>query len=76
MLFRSAVRKLATDGDEERERLGVHVADLDSSLVREEDHVTLTDRVDADVELGIGRMGEERLDDEVGESARSLLDLQ
>lgn len=75
LLDRLAVGKLAADGDQERERLGVDVADLYSSLVREEDHVALSDRVDANVELGIRRVGEEGLDDEVGESASGLLDL-
>lgn len=67
--------ELAADGDEERERLGVDVADVDTALVGEEDHVALADRVDADVVLRVGRVRAEGLDDKVGQGARRLLDL-
>lgn len=71
-----AARELAADGHEKGERLGVDVADVDSTLVGEEEHVAVADRVDADVELGVRRVREERLDDEVRERALGRLDLQ
>lgn len=70
-----AVGKLASNGDEELDSLGVDISDLDSSLVGEEDDISLTNGVDADVELGVGRVGKERLDDEGVESTGGLLDL-
>ena len=42
----------------------------------EEDGVTLTLRVNADVVLRVGRVGKERLEDEVVECARDGLDLE
>jgi hypothetical protein len=71
----SAGRKLAADGNEEGERLGVDVSDVHTSLVGEEDDVALADRVDADVVLGVGRVRAEGLDDEVVEGTGGLLDL-
>jgi hypothetical protein len=60
----------------ELESLGVNVSDVDSTLVGEEDLVTLSGRVDTDVVLGVGRVGEEGLDDEGVERSDSLLNLQ
>ena len=42
----------------------------------EKDSVALTGRCDADVELGVGRVREEGLNNEVGEDASSLLNLK
>lgn len=42
----------------------------------EKDSVAFTGRSDADVELGVGRVREEGLNDEVGEDASSLLNLK
>ena len=61
--------------DLEGQRLRIDVANINASLVRKEDIVAITVRVDADVVLGVGRMREEGLDDEVVESARDRLDL-
>lgn len=74
-LDRLAVGKLASDGDEELDSLGVDISDLDSSLVGEEDDISLTNGVNADVELGVGRVGKERLDDEGVKGSCGLLDL-
>jgi hypothetical protein len=70
-----AVGQLASDGDEKLDSLGVDISNLDSSLVGEENDISLTNRVDADVELGVGRVGKEGLDDEGVESTGGLLDL-
>jgi hypothetical protein len=43
--------------------------------VGKEDLVALALRVDADIVLGVGRMGEERLDDKIVEGAGHRLDL-
>lgn len=57
--------ELFADGQLEAESLCIDIANIDTTLVSEEDIVTFTVRVDADVELGIRRMGKERLDDKV-----------
>lgn len=67
--------QVAVDWDEELECLGVHVANLDSSLVGEENDISLSDRVDADIELGVGGVGQERLDDETREGTSDRFDL-
>lgn len=66
---------LATDRNGETESLGVDISDIDTTFVSEKDFVTFTSRVDADVEFGVGRMGEERLDDEGAEGTGNSLDL-
>jgi hypothetical protein len=74
-LDRLTVGELAADGDEKLNRLGVDITDFNSSLVGEEHDVAFSDRVDADVELRVGGVGKEWLDDEVSEGAGGLLDL-
>jgi hypothetical protein len=63
------------DGDIELEGFGVDIADIDTTFVCEQDGVTFTCGVDADVILGVRWVREERLDDEVVESASDGLDL-
>ena len=65
----------SVDGDVEFEGLGVYIANVYTTFVREENRVTLTSRVDADVIFGMGRVGKERFDDEIIESASDGLDL-
>jgi hypothetical protein len=68
-------REGLADGEEELERLGVDIADVDTALVGEVDPVTVTERVDADIVLGVLGVGEEGLDDEGLESTSGGLDL-
>jgi hypothetical protein len=80
---------LLSDSDQELERLRVDITDLNTTLAEESAYpgrqarasslceknpVTLSDRVDADVVLGVGRVGEERFNDEGVERASGLLD--
>jgi hypothetical protein len=62
------------DLDKELESLGVDVSDLDTTLVGEQDPVTLSGRVDADVVLGVGRVRGEGLNDEGVKGTGGLLD--
>lgn len=59
----------------ELESLSINVSDVDSTLVGEEDLVSLSGRVDTDVILGVSRVGKEGLDDEGVEGSDGLLDL-
>lgn len=59
----------------EGQRLGVDVTNVDTTFMGEEDVIAVTVGVDANVVFGVGRVGEERLYDEVVESARDGLDL-
>lgn len=52
-----ARREWLADRNVELECLGVNIADVDTTFVGEEDGVTLTLGVDADVILGVGRVG-------------------
>jgi len=70
-----ASREFSSDGNEKSESLGVDISDFYSSFVGEEDNVSLTNRVDADVVFRVGRVRAERFDDEGVESTGSLLDL-
>ena len=63
------------DREVEHERFGVDIADIDTTLVGEEDRVALTRRGDADVVFGVGGMREEGLDDEVVQSPGHRFDL-
>jgi hypothetical protein len=63
------------NSDVELEGLGIYVADVYTTFVREENRVALTSRVDADVVFGVGRVRKERFDDEIIESASDGLDL-
>lgn len=69
-----SVRELRADGDQELQGLGVDISDLDTTLVGEEDPVTLSGRVDTDVVLGVGRVGREWLDDKGVEGTGGLFD--
>lgn len=62
--------ELATHGDRESECFGIDIAYIDTTLVGEENLVTLASRVDADVEFSVGRVWKEGLDDECVESTR------
>ena len=70
-----ARRNRLVHADLESQCLCVDVANVDTTLMGEEDVVAITVRIDADVVLGVGRMGEEGFNDEVVESARDGLDL-
>ena len=63
------------DGNLELERLGIDITDVDTTFVREENVVALSLGVDADVVLGIRRVRQERLDDEVVQRAGHRLNL-
>jgi hypothetical protein len=63
------------DGNVEFVGLGIHVTNVYPTFVSEEDGVTLASRVDADVVFGMGRVGEEGLDNEVVECPRDGLNL-
>ena len=52
-----ARREWLADRNVELECLGVNIANVDTTFVGEEDGVTLTLGVDADVILGVGRVG-------------------
>ena len=61
--------EVGVDEDVEFECFSVDVADFHAALVGEEDRITFAGRGDADVEFGVGRVGEERLEDESGDGA-------
>jgi len=67
--------ELVLDLDLELESLCVDIADLDASLVGEEDIVTVAVRVDTDVILGVGGVGDEWLDEEGLEDTSNRVDL-
>lgn len=67
--------ELLADGDEKLEGFRIDIADFDTTFVGEQDPVTFSRRVDADVVLGVSRVREERLDDERVEGSSDLLDL-
>ncbi len=64
------------DGEVEDERLGVNIADVNTTLVGEEDGIAFTGRGDADVVFGVGRMGEEWFDNEVVQGSSNRFHLQ
>lgn len=63
------------DGNIQFERLGVDIADINTTLMCEKDAVEVAGGGDADVVFGGGGMGEQRLDDEGCQRARDGLDL-
>lgn len=67
--------ELVLDLDLELESLCVDIADLDTSLVGEENVVAIAVRVDADVVLGVGGVGDEWLDEEGLEDTSNGVDL-
>ena len=69
-------RERRADGKAECERLSVDITNVDTAFVGKEDLVALTLGVDADAVLGVGRVREEGLEDEVVESACDCLDLE
>lgn len=62
----------SSDGEAERERLGVNITDIDTTLVSEENQIALTLRGDTDVILGVRRVRQEGLKNEVVESAGDI----
>ena len=64
-----ATRERLADEDVQLERLGVDIANINTTFVGEEDSVTLALRCDADIIFCVWRVREERLDNEVGECA-------
>ena len=71
-----ARRERRADRDLKGKRLRIDVADVDTAFVCEQDVITLTLGVDADIVLRVRRMRKEGLKDEVVESAGDGLDLQ
>lgn len=67
--------ELLVDLDQEFESLGIDISDIDTTLVREENVVALPDRVNAHVIFRVGRVGKERLDDELVQAASGTLNL-
>jgi hypothetical protein len=63
------------DGNVELESFGIDITNVYTTFVREEDRVAFAGRVDADVILRVGRVREERLNNEVVEGAGDGLNL-
>lgn len=63
------------DRDVKDKGFGIDVTNVNTALVSEENAVTLALGTDANIIFSIGRVGKERLDDEVVQSARDSLDL-
>jgi len=59
----------SSNADIKPKSFGVHITDIDATLMSEENGITLTIGVDAYIELGIGGMREEWLQDEVVEGS-------
>lgn len=68
-------REGLVDGEAKLEGLGIDITNVDTALVSEENVVALSLGVDADVVLGIRRVRQERLDDEVVQRAGHRLNL-
>ena len=71
-----AFRERLSDGDVELECLCVHITDIYTTFMSEEDSVSLTRRGDANVEFGMRRVGKEGFDNEVREDASRGFDLK
>lgn len=63
------------DLDLELKGLGVNIANLDTTLVSEEDVVSIAIRVDANVVFSVGGVGDERLDEEGLENTSNRINL-
>lgn len=59
----------------EDESFGIHITDVDTTLVREEDAVTFTLRGDANIIFGVGGVRKERLDDKIVQGSGDGLNL-
>jgi len=64
-----ATRERLANENVQLERLGVDIANINTTFVGEEDRVTLTLGRDADIIFRIWWVREERLDNEIGECA-------
>ena len=71
-----ARRERRIDREAEFESLGVNITDVNTTFVSKENIVALSCGVNADIVLGIGRVGEEGFDDEVAECASHGFDLR
>lgn len=71
-----AGREGCADVDAESQRLGVDVTNVNTTFMGEENSVTLALRVDADIVLGVGRVGKEGLENEVVQSSGNGLNLE
>lgn len=71
-----AGREGLVDGNTEFEGLGVYITNIDTTLVSEEDIVAFTSRVDANIEFGVGRVGQEGFDNKRPEGTLDGLDLE
>jgi len=63
------------DRDIKDEGFGVNVTNVNTTLMSEEYAITLALRTDTNIILSIGRVGEERLDNEIVQSARDSFNL-
>jgi len=63
------------DRDIKDKGFGVDITNVNTTLMSEEDAVTLALGTDTNIILSIGRVGEERLDNEIVQSARDSLNL-
>lgn len=70
-----ARREGLSNGKVENKSFGINISDIDTSLMGKEDRISLTSRGDADIVLGVGWMGEERLNNEVVEGSGDRFDL-
>lgn len=71
-----ARRERLVDGNTELESLGVYITDVDTTLVSEEDIVAFSSRVDANIEFGVGRVGQEGFDNKRSEGTLDGLNLE
>lgn len=67
--------ELLSNWDEELEGFSIDITDFDTTFVGEEDVVALSNGVDANIELGIGRMRKERFNDKGVECSRGAFNL-
>lgn len=72
--YRNSTYRLV-NSDQELHRLGIDISNFNTTFVGEEDPVTFTGRVDADIVFGFLRMGQEWFEDEGVQGTGDLFDL-
>jgi hypothetical protein len=70
-----ASRERSSDRNVKDESFGIHIPDVDTTLMCEKDAITLALRIDTNVVFGVGGMREERLDNEIVQSSGNGLNL-
>ena len=68
-------RECLCHGDIENESLCIDIANIDTTLVSEENAIAFTRRRDADVIFGVGRVRKERFNNEVVQGPNDLFNL-